>query len=84
MCLTVGFRAGCLALFRGIGLFDTTVRIDRSSRGFREVSGSGNSREASLAVLGLEVRDFWRAVFGRFFLTPVILLRFAYSLLVTN
>ena len=84
MCLTIGFRVGCLALFRDICLFDTTARVDRSSRGFRVVSCSGNSREASLAVLGLEVEVFWRAVIGRFFLTPVMLLRFAYSLLVTN
>ena len=73
-----------MALFRDIGLFDTTARVDRSSRGFGAVSSSGDSREASLVILGLEVGVFWRAGFGRFFLIPVILLRFAYSLLVTN
>ena len=83
MCLTIGFSVGCLALL-GNGLLDAIGRVESSLLGFGAVSSSVNSGEASLASLGLEMGVFWRAGFGRFFLTPVILLRFAYSLFVNN
>ncbi len=79
----MGFIVGCLARL-GNGLLDTTDRVESSSRGFGAVSCIVDSRDASLVVLGFEIGVFWRAGFGRFLLTPVMLLRFAYSLFVNN
>lgn len=84
MCLTIGFRVGCLALLFGNGPLDGTGLVESSPRGFGVVSSTGNSRDPSLVLLGFEIGVFWRAGFGRFFWAPVILLRFAYSSLVNN
>ena len=72
-----------MALLLGNGLLDATGRVESSSRGFGAVSSTVDSRDASRVVLGFEMGVFWRAGFGRFFLTPVILLRFACSSLLT-
>lgn len=76
MCLTIGFSVGCLALLRS-GLLDAIGRVESSLLGFGADSGSVNSGGASLARIGLDMGVFGRAGFRRFFLTPVILLRFA-------
>ena len=75
---------GCLTLLLGNGFLDATDRVESSSRGFGAVSCTVNSRDASLVVLGFGMGVLGRAGFGRFLLTPVMLLRFACSLYVNS
>ena len=80
----IGFITGCFTLLLGIGLLEANDRVESSSRGFGADSCTLDSRDASLGVLGFGMGVFRRVGFGRFLLTPVMLLRFAWSLFVNN